>query len=76
MSLILRLAVRVPVWPGVKVTLMVQLLPGARPLPQVFVCEKSPALDPVIVMLVMFRFTLVPRLVTVTLMGLLLRPTL
>jgi len=33
---------RVPAAAGVKVTLMVQLAPGARELPQVFVSAKSP----------------------------------
>ncbi len=35
---------RVPTAAGVKVTLMVQLAPGARELPQVFVSAKSPVI--------------------------------
>jgi hypothetical protein len=46
-------AVRVPVALGVKVTLIVQLFFGATDVPHVFVCAKSVAFVPVIVMLVM-----------------------
>ena len=44
-----------PVPEGLKTTLMVQLAPAAREAPQVLVCEKSLALAPVMVMLVMVR---------------------
>lgn len=37
---------------GVKITEIVQFDPAATDVPQVLVCEKSPALAPVIVMLV------------------------
>jgi len=43
--------VRVPAAVGLKVTLMVQLAPFACDVPQLFVCEKSPAFAPVIVIL-------------------------
>ena len=39
-------AVRVPVAVGLKVTLMVQFAPAARPVPQVLVCAKSPLFVP------------------------------
>ena len=48
-------AVRVPVAVGVKVTLIVQLLFPEIPVPQVLVSEKSPALVPLMVMLVIFN---------------------
>ena len=41
---------RVPVAVGLNVTLMVQLAPAATLAPQVFVCEKSPLLAPVMAM--------------------------
>jgi hypothetical protein len=41
-SLTVRLPVRVPVAPGVKVTLIVQVFPATKDDPQVFVCAKSP----------------------------------
>ena len=46
-------AVLVPVEEGVKVTVIKQLPPTATLVPQVFVCAKSAAFVPVIVMLVM-----------------------
>ena len=45
-------AVRLPVAVGVKVTLIVQLAPAARLLPQLLVWPKSPLLAPVTAMLV------------------------
>jgi hypothetical protein len=47
LSLILSVAVRVPVAVGRKVTLIVQLAPAAKVLPHVCVWEKSLALVPV-----------------------------
>ena len=46
-------ALRDPEAVGVNVTLMAQLAPAARVLPQVFVCAKSPAFAPVMLMLLM-----------------------
>src|ERR1700694_5348762 len=58
-SLTLSKAVRVPRPLGVKVTLMAQVPPGARLLPQLLVvCLKSPLLLPLSVMLVMLSVTL------------------
>jgi hypothetical protein len=59
---------------GVNVTLMAQLAPAARLAPQLFVCEKSPPLVPVIVMLVRVN-RVVPLLVSVTAWAALLVPT-
>ncbi len=47
------LAARVPVAVGLNVTLIVQLAPAARLLPQVLVCEKSPGFVPLNVTAVM-----------------------
>ncbi len=44
-----------PVPEGLNTTLMAQLVPTAREAPQVLVCEKSAALVPVMVMLVIVR---------------------
>ena len=74
MSNIFRIAVRAPDAAGVNVTLIVQLAPTATVVPQVLVCEKSPALVPVIEMLLMSRGTL-PVLVSVLDIGLLVLPT-
>src|SRR5664279_2444681 len=52
LSLIERVAVRIPICIGVKVTFTVQLAPGATELPQLLVWEKSPEFAPLIVMLV------------------------
>lgn len=49
---------------GVKVTLIVQLVPLARLVPQVLVCAKSP----LVVMLAMFK-TALPVLLRVTFRG-------
>ena len=46
LSVTVSVAARLPVAPGVKVTLIVQLLPASSDVPQVFVCAKSPALAP------------------------------
>jgi hypothetical protein len=50
LSVIVTEALRAPVAVGVKVTLIEQLAPAAKLVPQVLVCEKSPTLVPVIVM--------------------------
>jgi hypothetical protein len=57
-------AVRVPLAEGVKVTLIVQLVPAATELPQVLVWAKSLALAPVSAMLVILNAAL-PELVRV-----------
>jgi len=48
-------ALRVPVAAGVKVTLIVQLVPAATLDPQLLVCAKSPGLVPVSAMLEMLK---------------------
>jgi hypothetical protein len=49
-SVTVSVAPRVPVPVGVKVTLMVQLFPAARLVPQLLVCPKSPPFAPVTAM--------------------------
>lgn len=73
LSTILTLALRVPVVVGVNFTLIEQLPPAARLLPQVYVFEKSPGFVPVRPMLVMLRLP-VPVLVNVTLCAALVAP--
>jgi hypothetical protein len=58
-------ALRAPVAVGVNVTLIVQLAPAAKLVPQVFVWPKSPALLPVIAILVMVS-AVEPELESVT----------
>ena len=53
MSVTVNVPLRVPVAVGVKVTLIVQLVPAARLAPQLLVCPKSPLLVPLTAMLVM-----------------------
>ena len=65
-SAMLTEAVRVPEAVGAKVTEIVQLAPCASELPQAFVCEKSAALAPVMLMLLMVKLAL-PVLLRVTL---------
>ena len=65
LSVTVRVADLAPEAVGVKVTLIAQLAPAARLLPQVVVCEKSPPLEPVNVMLVIVK-AVVPLLVSVT----------
>lgn len=65
LSVITNDAERLKIAVGVNVTLMVQLPPAARELPQVLVCPKSPALVPVNPMLLMERARL-PVLLSVT----------
>lgn len=67
-------AARLPVAPGVKLTLKLQLAPAATELPHVFVSAKSPALAPLTVTLVTLRAAL-PLLVSVTLFAELVIPT-
>jgi len=74
LSVKISVAARAPLALGENVTATVQLNDGATPEPQVFVCEKSPEFDPVMLTLVMFRVSL-PVLVTVTFAGALLVPT-
>ena len=65
LSLTLSDAVRVPLAVGLKVTLMLQVVPAANELPQVWVCQKSPALAPVMVIPLIVKLV-VPTLVSVT----------
>ena len=65
LSVTVRVAARVPVAAGAKVTLMVQLAPTATLAPQLLVCPKSPGLAPVMAMLVMLT-GVVPVLVSAT----------
>src|SRR5215471_4547051 len=73
-SVRLKVADRLPVAAGVNETLMVQLLPAATAVEQVFVWLKSPGLVPLNVIEVTFRF-LFPVFVTVTFKGELVVPT-
>jgi hypothetical protein len=74
-SVIVRVAVRVPVAVGVKVTAMLQLDEGARVAPQVLLAiAKSPALAPEMAMLFTVNAA-VPPLVNVTVCGELVEPT-
>jgi hypothetical protein len=74
LSEMLTAAVRVPAAVGVNVTLIVQLPLAATELPQVFVSAKSPALVPVMLMLVMLKLAL-PVLLRVTFCAALVTPT-
>jgi hypothetical protein len=58
---------------GLYATLMVQLFPAETEFPQLWVALKSPAFVPVGAMLVMFKFA--PVTVSVTVLGLLVVPT-
>ena len=60
-----KVAVRVPVCVGVKITLILQLATGSTEPPQVLVWAKSPASAPVMRMLVMARVA-VPKFASVT----------
>ena len=53
LSVMLTLALRAPLAVGLKVTDTVHSFPGARLVPQLLVCEKSPLFVPVTLMLVM-----------------------
>lgn len=77
MSLMRRFEARVPLAVGLKVTLTVQLAPGARPAPpigQLLVCAKLLAFPPPIEILVITSAE-PPELVMVTLCGALVVPT-
>jgi len=65
---------RVPEAVGIKVTANTQLLAAAKMLPQSFVCAKSPASVPLILIWLMLR-TVVPKLVSVIGIGTLVVPT-
>jgi hypothetical protein len=65
LSVIFTDAVRLPVAEGAKVTLAVQLAPGATGLPHVLVRTKSAAWGPVTMTLAIFKLAL-PLLVKVT----------
>jgi hypothetical protein len=67
LSVMLSVAEKVPAAVGVKMTLMVQLAPGAMvaPLPQLLVCVNSEALVPVLLIRLTVRLA-PPELVTVT----------
>ena len=65
---------RIPTAPGVKVTLIVQLAPDARPVPHVLVSAKSPVFAPLSVM--PLRVSEFPRLVTLIAQAPLVVPTL
>ena len=58
LSVMLTEAVRLPLAEGVKVTLIVQLVPAATLAPQLLVCAKSLALVPVSARLVMLKAAL------------------
>lgn len=55
LSVIVKVAVRLPIAVGAKVTLTVQFPPAATELPQVLVCPKSPGLVPENAILLMAR---------------------
>jgi hypothetical protein len=74
LSLILSEDDRLPVFPGVNVTLIVQLAFTASVFPHVWVCEKY-ALLPVVILIVVNDRVAVPVLVSVTTCALLLTPT-
>lgn len=65
MSVMARVAARLLLADGVKVTLMVQLAPAATEVPQLLVWAKSPALVPETAMLLTLKAAL-PELVRVT----------
>jgi len=71
--LTLNAAVRVPDAAGLKVTLIVQLAPAAKEVPQVWVCTKSAALLPIMAMLLILKLT-VPVFLSVAVLGALLVP--
>jgi hypothetical protein len=74
LSVMVRVPDLAPEAAGVNVTLIEQLAPAAKLVPQVFVCEKSPLLVPVKVMLVRVSAA-VPLLVSVTALAALLVAT-
>ena len=74
LSVMLTEAERAPVAVGLKVTLMVQVLPAATGLPQVLVWAKSAGFVPATTTLLIFKVML-PVLVRVTLWTELVEPT-
>ena len=70
MSATSRVPVRVPAAVGLKATVIEQLVPAARELPQLLVCAKSP----VVLMLVMISVP-VPMFLSETFWGALVLPT-
>jgi protein involved in polysaccharide export with SLBB domain len=74
LSLMLTAAERAPLAVGLKVTVAVQLAPGAKVDPQVWFRPKSPLLAPVTVTLVIFS-VVVPVFVMVDVIGALVMPT-
>ena len=73
LSVIVKEAVRAPEAVGVKVTLIAQFVPAAKLVPQLFVCEKSPALVPAIPIAPIDSVAL-PLFVSVSVCGLLVVP--
>jgi hypothetical protein len=73
LSVMLRVAVRVPLAVGLNLTLMLQLAPAANELPQVWVCAKSPALGPTIAMAVIVTLV-VPVFLSATTLAALVVP--
>ena len=74
MSVTFRVAKRLPLAVGVKVTLNVQLVPAATEVPQSLVCAKSPGFGPVIPIPVMVNGE-PPVFVNVKFCGALVAPT-
>jgi hypothetical protein len=73
-SVIVSVAVRLPLADGLKVTLIAQLAPATTLDPQLLLWAKLLALEPVTTMLVMLKFAL-PVLVKVTVWAVLVAPT-
>jgi hypothetical protein len=73
LSVTLSVVVRVPDAVGLNVTLMLQLAPSESMVPQVWVCAKSPAFFPPMLILVMFNVA-VPLFFSVKVWALLRMP--
>ena len=74
LSVMVTLPLRLPLAPGVKVTLIVHVPPGAMAEVQVLVCAKSDAFVPLIA-IVLIVSEADPLFVTVTVCALLVVPT-
>ncbi len=74
LSVTVTLPLRLPLAPGVNVTLIVHVPPGARAAVQVLVCAKSEALVPLTAMLLIVNEA-DPLFVTVTVCAVLVVPT-
>ena len=74
LSLTPKAALRAPLALGLNLTLIVQLAPTANELPQLWVCEKSPALVPVIAIPLIVN-VVVPTFVNVTGLAAVVIPT-